>query len=179
MLPLLFAGSLLHAEEGDTLLQDARFNDDTILSDTAEVAPGGWFIRQGTQEAPTGEVTIDTEEGSETAGALRLTNRDPNQFSAVAQLITVDPHSNYMLLAKVKTSTLTPAEGGAGARLCLSEPQPPSRTLYASPAATSDSDWHELALYFNSGESPQFKVLLYLHQTAGTVWFDDVQLIKL
>src|SRR5690606_35938395 len=113
------------------------------------------------------------------AAALRLSNTETGEYSCVSQLIVVEPNRDYMLRGKVKTTTLNRFDDAAGARLCISEATPPSRSLFASPVAQSDSDWHELAVYFNSGERQQLKVLLYLHQTTGTVWCDDLELVKL
>lgn len=177
---LLASGCFLSAQE-ENLLQDGHFQPGTFLSESLTMAEGGgWHLRIGTEERPAGETVVDEAEGCSEPAALRLSNTEAQQYSCVTQLIMVEPNSDYMLRGKVKTTTLNHLDDeAAGARLCISEANPPSRSLFASPVAKSDSDWHELAVYFNSGERQQVKVLLYLHQTTGTAWFDDVELVKL
>lgn len=123
-----------------------------------------------------GEVSLDTEVFVSEPSSLRIINTSPDQYTGVRQIINVTPGRHYLLRGQIKTEDIMQGEkNGMGPRILISSE---SKIIAASKGAQKESsqDWTSIELFFIP-ESEQISILLYLHHYAGTVWFDDIELL--
>lgn len=174
----MFFGLLLHAANEENLLTNPGF--DSKEADQTEIT--GWKQRSWTNSGepdPRGVISLDSTNFVSAPQSLRITHDDSRQYTWIQQLVDVEPETTYILRAMVKAENIETSQGGYGPRIYVARNKPPPYEHIAGvPASQFKPEWREVTLRFNSTNCTQIAVGLYIHKASGSVWFDDLQLIR-
>jgi hypothetical protein len=139
----------------------------------------GWAVGWERWPSPgpePGAVSLDANMAFRGERALRLHHERASSYTRGQQAITVERNQRYYFSVWVKGEGITPGPGSMGARLYV-------EGIGGKDAATERQvgtfDWKQLQIGpFDSGDDDTVFVLCYLHEAIGTVWYDDVQVIR-
>jgi len=128
-----------------------------------------------------GSDTIVTDEDEKCSGSrsIRITHEaDGDNFSQIRQVIPVKPNTQYIASCYIKAEKgLTLGTGGAP-RLYVTGVGGEQTPLVIAAAGPEHVKWTKLERGFNSGSYTEVNLRVYLHNTRGTVWFDDIILME-
>ncbi len=174
----MFFGLLPHAFGAENRLANPAF--DIKEADPAEITDWTQRPRANSGESdPRGVISLDSTNFVSAPQSLRITHDDSRQYTWIQQLVDVEPETTYILHAMVKAENLETSQGGYGPRIYVSRNKPsPYEQIAAVPANQFKAEWKEVTLRFNSTNCTQIAVGLYIHKASGSVWFDDLQLIR-
>ncbi len=125
-----------------------------------------------------GAVSIDPAVARSGERSLRLHHDRANTYTRGQQVVQVEPNQRYYFRVWMKGEQVTPADGAGsmGARMYI---EGIGGRDHATPRQTGTFGWKELTLGpLASGKGGTITVMCYLHFSTGTVWFDDVQVIR-
>jgi tetratricopeptide (TPR) repeat protein len=166
---------IYRAEMGQIL--DGGF--ETGVSHSA-VAVFGWQV-QSIQQA---QVAIDPNLGHDGSRSLRIVFQVHSRLDSinVAQIISVEPGTQYDLEYYVKTQKL---ESAATPIVAILDAMDDSALASSPPAATGSTDWQRVALSFKTGPKTEAIILRINRDSCGentvcpmfgTIWYDDFNL---
>jgi hypothetical protein len=117
-------------------------------------------------------VTIDTKEGHDAPGSARI--KAGGSFAYLEQRLALEANTTYRVTGWIKV------QGVEGAGAMLTHLGPTGQEIKAPPTPlTGTRDWTRVEATFSTGPvgSPLSDVELWLEldATAGTAWFDDIQ----
>ena len=119
-------------------------------------------------------VKVADDEGHDAAGSLRFDISEALETAGIAQKLTCEANTEYVLAAWVKSRGMTPAVRVLGT-------VDGRESVLAEVKPASDGLWHEASARFNSGKLTEVTVLIVPHSGAdapdGTAWVDDVQVL--
>jgi hypothetical protein len=131
-------------------------------------APECWQNRPDTGMEP------DTEVVHGGRCAVRVFATEEENDVRYSQRVVLQPGRKYRVTAYVRTAGV---EGGAGARVCLSNNQASSEGLHG------DHDWTRVSFEYQPDEDAVVTLQCRLGGNGavsrGTAWFDDVELIEI
>lgn len=135
----------------------------------------GWDIWPATLPEE-GAVSIDPE-APDGRRALRLRHQRKTSYTRAQQAVDIEPGALYFFSFLAAAEMVEPAEGSQGARLFVERPG--GGGSRASERLTGSFDWRRVTVGpVSFGNATRVVVMCYLHQAAGTVWYDDVTMIK-
>ncbi|NJN17100.1 MAG: hypothetical protein HC822_12910 [Oscillochloris sp.] len=133
---------------------------------------GGWQIDQF---QPLSQLSFDDTVAHSGRRSAKIVSSHENDTRFV-QTIHVQPHSEYLLSGWIKTEHVARSSQAvqAGANLSFFE-----LTFEYTPPQQGTNDWTYVEMPFNSGDHSRLTLAVrlgfYSGITAGTAWFDDVQ----
>lgn len=164
-LVFLALGSLFASTGSESLVQDGAMN---------ELAPH-WTHYLNAKDG--GQVELDTEVFASEPSSLRITNSSSEQYTGVRQIVEVTPGKQYLFRCKIKTEDITAGEKeGHGPRVLI-QSEDSNNLFFSKDMGEGSREWTQVERSFVA-PSEQIKIFLYLHHRAGTVWFDDVELLQ-
>lgn len=164
-LVFLALGSLFASTGSEPLVQDGAMN---------ELAPH-WARYLNAKGG--GQVELDTEVFVSEPSSLRITNSSPEEYTGVRQIVEVIPGKQYLFRCKIRTEDITTGEkGGLGPRVLI-QSEGTNTLVFSKDMGEGSREWTEIEQTFVP-QSDQISIFLYLHHHAGTVWFDDVELLQ-
>jgi hypothetical protein len=138
----------------------------------------GWERWPAVSPEP-GAVSVDANMPFRGSRSLRLHHEKATSYTRGQQAITVEPNQRYYFRVWMKGENIKPEEmsaGSMGARLYI---EGIGGRDYATARQGGTFSWQQLQIGpLNSGQGGKVTVMCYLHQATGTVWFDEVQVIK-
>ena len=154
----------------------------------SHLAPAGWQYLGQSRYGPgpvEGSVARDAKVKHGGKYALRITNGLPSDITDVNQMIPCRPNSVYRLRCYVKGRAIKPnPNDGVGAMVWLNYGpksfwQHQTASAHNPPQYRGTFGWEKLAFTVNTGPQAAFlMVTLQLRRATGTVWYDDVKLIR-
>jgi putative membrane-bound dehydrogenase-like protein len=132
--------------------------------------PRAWEVRDYS-----GEATHDiVKEGHRSDHCLRITSKAGADASMFVD-VPVEPDTDYVLSAWIKTQKLGVAGGGIGALLNV------HGTPYKTPAIKGSNEWQIVTVGFNSGKVKKISINCLFGgwgHAKGAAFYDDVRLVK-
>lgn len=120
-------------------------------------------------------VTVDTQLGHSDAIALRIDHANASSYTRAQCRIPVEPGAEYLFSAWIRCEDVEPMEGAMGARLYVEK----SSGDRASRRMVGTTPWTELRIGpIDVGTADHVNLMCYLHLCSGTVWFDDITVLK-
>ncbi len=120
-------------------------------------------------------VAIDTHVGHSGANALRLVHTAGSSYTRAQRPITVEPNTEYIFSCWIRCEDVEPVDGSQGARLYVEK----ATGDHAARRMIGNTPWTEVRLGpMNVGNVSRVTLMCYLHRCSGTVWFDDVSVVK-
>ena len=171
-----------------TLPAQNLLKNDNFTEKTANGGIAGWEIWPEKLH-PAAEVTLDTTISKSGGQSVRITQKRPDLYSRIQQLhVPCKPHTRYIARFHVRGQDIhTETRGGTrmfiGPYGDLSRPitsfGPGLEQFKRSIPDYWTFDWklYESEI-FNSGDSKELGVTLYLASASGTVWFDNVEIYE-
>ena len=171
------------ALQGGNLVKNGNFTEKTSDGKIA-----GWDIWPA-QLHPDAEVALDTTISMSGGQSVRITQKRHDLYSRIQQLhIPCKPHTRYVARFYARGLDIHTEKRG-GARMFIGPYGDLSRPLVSfgpgvEQFAISVPDYWTFGwkLYesgiFNSGDSKELGVTLYLLNASGTVWFDNVEIYE-
>jgi hypothetical protein len=105
--------------------------------------------------------------------SLRLSHRNAGSYSMMQQQVDFAPDRFYVATAWIRGEDIQPGAGAMLARLYLGNEG--GGTFKASRPFAGTFDWTYIEIGpFPANERTWLSVIVYLHQSTGTVWFDDL-----
>ena len=135
--------------------------------------PKGWRVRHYQGEATHEVVAGEARGGSR---SVRVRSERGADTSLCCDL-PVRPDSRYRMSAWIKTENVKGALGGL-----MNVHQHQGRRTTTKPLGQASRDWHRVSVEFESGEARELSFNLLFGGwglSTGTVWFDDVELVRL
>lgn len=134
----------------------------------------GWEIWPDT--LPGGAtVAVDTHVGHSGTSALRIDHAHPSSYTRAQLRIPVEPGAEYLFSAWVRCEDVEPMDGAMGARLYVEKASGDRATR----RMVGTTPWTEVRLGpLNVGNVETLTLMCYLHRCSGTVWFDDITVVK-
>ena len=180
---LLLLCSFCGILQADNLIKNGQFTEQNADGSIAH-----WKIWPA-KLSKDAEVALDSTVSRSGGRSVRITNRNPWLYTRVDQLrIPCKPHTRYIASCWVKGKDIhTERRGGArmfiGPHGDLQYPitqfGPGLDSLNNQVPDPWTHDWkHYESNVFNSGDSRELGVTLYLNNAAGTVWFDNVEIYE-
>ncbi|NPV47202.1 MAG: DUF4091 domain-containing protein [Armatimonadetes bacterium] len=167
---LCFCSSGVLAQDLPNLLRNPSFE---------ALGEGGWATDWVIWPHPPpepGAVTVDTGVAHSGGNSLRLRHHHLGSYSRAQQVLPVEPHQKYYFTVWMKCQDVVAGAESQGARLYI---EGLGGSDHASYALVGTSDWQQLKIGpVDSGNGGVITVMCYLHMATGTVWFDDVQAVK-
>ena len=121
-------------------------------------------------------VSVDANVQHEGQRSLRLSHTRSTSYTRAQQSIAVDPNASYLFYVWMKCEGVEPGDGSQGARLFVEK----STGSSATPLQKGTSGWRRLRLGPLAMKGATHVTLMcYLHMATGSVWFDDLRMIKL
>ena len=153
----------------ENLCPNASFED---LTDAGWAE--GWEIWP--EALPGGaNVTIDTHVGHSGTNALRLSHQHASSYTRGQVRLPVEPGAEYLFSAWVRCEDVEPMDGAMGARLYVEK----SSGDRATQRMVGTTPWTQVRLGpLNVGNAQSLTLMCYLHHCSGTVWFDDISMVK-
>lgn len=130
----------------------------------------------------TGNIIYAADAGLENSGCVKITSKRPTYLSAKYTFSGegLEPGTLYRAVATVKCKNVA---NGSGAVLFVSKSLD-EQIWNASAGLYDTQEWQEVAVDFIAGESGEVMICCGLgapwdgNTTTGTVWFDNVKIIK-
>lgn len=157
------------------------------FEETAEregvLAPVGWHLSPAAGE--TAALALDEENPHTGRRSLRMRHERPSSYTKASTSVRVRPGTDYAASVWVKVDWDAPLvlDAGAanpmGARMLIL-PTAGGAIAYTPPRTplATGGRWRRLSVRFNSGPHERLVVLLYLHRTKGTIYFDDAEVVE-
>ncbi len=134
----------------------------------------GWEVWPDTPAAGS-VLTLDENMPHTGRTSLRITQTNPIAYSRVQQRIAVEPNTSYLFHVWVKGEELEPGDGSQGARLYIEK----STGDTACRRQEGTFGWKQVRLGpVEMKSSSRITLMFYLHRMTGTVWVDDIEMIK-
>ena len=174
-----FAATLIF---GQNLIKNGNFaklNEDGSVAD--------WIIWPS--PLPKGAtIEPDTTTSASAGRSIRIAHANDSFYSRVEQVVPCKPHTNYIAFFKSRGENMNAPHGGV-VKMYIGGHGNLDRALTAFGPAFDyyklnyPKDWrYPWTKYeskvFSSGDSDSFGVCVYLHQTSGIAWIDDVELYE-
>lgn len=144
-----------------------------------QVDAGGWaanWVRWPDKSPEPGAVSIDSNVSHTGERCLRLHHERASSYTRGQQVVQTEPNARYFFRVWVRGEDIVGGPGSMGARLYIEGLGGHDR---ATERQTGSFGWKELTLGpLPSGQGGPITVMCYLHEATGTVWYDDVQVIK-
>jgi len=158
------------------LVQNPSFED----ADESAKRPASWLnslngAASGIPDGVNVEMVLDEEEKRNGEKSLRITHTETAvNFSTSYQTIAVKTNTIYKVSVFAKVSSDIKSLPGGAPRLYITGVGGKQDSLVIF--EPMDTDWSFLNNFFNSKDFTSVKLQVYLHNTGGTVWYDDVVL---
>lgn len=134
----------------------------------------GWSIWPATLPAGA-SVEVDTQAAHSGTNALRLSHTRGSSYTRAQLSIAVEPDVEYLFSCWMRCEEVEPIDGSQGARLYVEK----ASGDRAARRMVGTTPWTEVRLGpINVGNVSRLNLLCYLHRCSGTVWFDDVSVVK-
>jgi len=104
--------------------------------------------------------------------SVKITNTELSHYTSIYQDIKVKKNTDYVLVGWVKSENVVVGQGGMGGKVLILKPGGSTHANYP-PKFAGNNPWHHVWFPFNSGEYENLQVMLYLHQSSGSIWFDN------
>jgi len=159
------------------LLSNPGFEEDK----DANGLPDGWRVKPDTGE-PKNPIMLDKTEKHSGKYSVKIKHQLDTSYSRFrGGDFKPNPNTDYVASCWVKIDwedkIKTSIPGSLGVELFIGDEL--GNTLAASKKLFQTAGaWQRIVVPFNSGNHSLFSFILYLHQGAGTVWFDDAELIE-
>jgi len=158
-----------------------------VADPPVSITNGGFEDHQGdrvagySSPAKFGEmIFVDREVFKEGSSSLRFENfgKYPEESGRLSQEVAVSPYRCYRLSCWVKTENLDPAKPFSSGRFRLHVFGEDGRRLqYFDPQVPSTSDWHRVAVGFNTWGYDKVKITVAASGgERGKFWVDDLRL---
>jgi len=133
--------------------------------------PKFWSVRKDGVHAADNADKIDGE------FSAKITNLDASFYTSIYQNVVSKKNTDYLLVGWVKYENVVIGTGGIGGKVLICKPNG-STLANPLPSFKGNSPWQEVKIPFNSGEFEYFQVMLYLHKSTGSIWFDNFYLYE-
>ncbi len=122
-----------------------------------------------------GAVSIDAGVAHAGGHSLRITHRRATSYSRAQQTIPVEPNTEYLVTGWVKAENVELGEGSQGARLYIEKAGGDT----ASKRQSGTFGWKQIRVGpLNTKSATKMTIMGYLHRATGTVWYDDLTVVK-
>jgi len=120
-------------------------------------------------------VAIDDQVAHSGERSLRISHEGDRAYSRAQRRIEVTPGVSYLFTFFVRTQDVEPATGAMGARLYIEK----SSGDRASTRQQGTMPWTPIRVGpIEVGDASFVTLMCYLHQSSGTVWFDDISVLE-
>ncbi len=170
---LMILSELGIAQEKDSvnLLLNPGFEAD----ENKDGLPDGWHCRAGISVPELVRVFLDTKQIHDGKYSLCIEHKGGEAYSSVSTGVQVKPHTDYIARCWVRSENIgAKLPKAAGVRLLILK-KGGRMTPSADMSFRAVNRWVLTLVRFNTGDHKAVSVMVYLHHTAGTVWFDDVE----
>ena len=166
----------VHADagEGQNLIANSGF--DEAVSDGI---PTGWEIQTARSEIA--RVSVDTTNSTTGRQSIRIDHRQPF-YTRIEQLnIKVKPRTDYLVRFDCKVQNIRESTGSRGASLFIGNNGTLMSLLSRIQAESQPATpgWHTYSRVINTGSNQEIGICLTLHNAAGSVWFDNIQIMEM
>ncbi|NLF17729.1 MAG: DUF4091 domain-containing protein [Lentisphaerae bacterium] len=130
--------------------------------------------------APGASVSIDENIAHTGRRSLRITHRDRSAYSRADQVVPVTPGRQVMISCWIRAADLEPVSPAGGVRLFIGRDGSGNPFRSLAPVQTRGSfPWTRCEIGpVAVGDQTRLAFLPYLHQTSGTVWYDDIEMVE-
>ncbi|HJN17977.1 MAG TPA: hypothetical protein QGH10_20935, partial [Armatimonadota bacterium] len=147
-------------------LVNAGFEDDRT----------GWYPR--IESAGPDAISIDREVFHSGAASLRIRQERSSSYSNVVQALDVQRYGNYLARCYVRAEDVVRA--GIGINLFIGDIRGMGIGGFVNEEDREGTfEWRQVTVPFNSGKHERITVIPYLHESTGTVWFDDIEVVPI
>ena len=138
----------------------------------AEGVPAGWELWPSPLPEP-GCVSVDSEVAHTGARSLRIRHAKPTSYSRADQVVDLTPGKRYVISGWAKGEDIKPGPGSMlGVLFVAKEGDSGFRT---SQRFSGTFDWVPIEIGpFDLGNRNWLKLIPYLHNATGTIWYDDL-----
>lgn len=126
--------------------------------------------------AEKGAVVFDKQEKHAGHSSLKILHDRNTSYSKAIQVINVKPNTTYIVTGFIKTLQVNKAVNGCGARFFIGDNSGNAFAASCDVEYAGTRDWERFNFSFNSQAQTQLIIIPYLHNSTGTVWFDDVEI---
>lgn len=160
-------GNIAHSEKlvaSEKVSYSENLIPNGSFEEWADSKPVG-FKTSGGAVTPSNIYKVDGEYSAQ------INNLDASEYNTIGVTVSINEDTNYILIGWMKGENIVKGQGAQGARIYTS--------IKSSASLSGTFDWREIRIEFNSGDKNSIDIVPYLHQSSGTVWFDNIQLYKL
>jgi fibronectin type 3 domain-containing protein len=120
---------------------------------------------------------MDCEDKVDGEASVKITNSSDTEFNRISRIITVKKETNYILSIWVKSESLVKGPDGLGGKVIV-EPEIGPQIHNHGHDFVGSCAWQEEKIFFTTGDYETITILLYLHKSKGSIWFDNLVLIE-
>ena len=123
-------------------------------------------------------IQIDTEVFHSGKASLRIRQARSSSYSNVVQAIAIEPYHNYVARCWIRADDVK--RSGIGLNFYIGDIRGFNvRAIEDDTQREGTFDWRQVTIPFNAGRHDKITIIPYLHESTGTVWFDDIELFPL
>ena len=135
----------------------------------------GWEIWP--EQLPEPNAVIIDREAPDGRQALRLRHDKITSYTRAQQRVAIEPGGEYFFSFYYLTEMVEFGEGAQGARMFIERAGGGSRA--SRRLGGSSMEWQRVTVGpVTFGDATEVTVMCYLHQSSGTVWYDDISMVK-